>query len=339
MAEVTTTPTYGAYDPKHYDTATTVPSLLKRISWGAILAGTAVALGILILMGLLGTAIGIGAIDPGEEANPLSGIGTGTIIWWIISSLVALFVGGRVAGQLAGFPSRATAMLHGLTVWALVTFLTTWLAASAFSMVANTAANAVATAAQGVASAAGAVAPDDVDLSGIEIPDATAEELARQAKQEAADLAQEAGLSETEAEEAGQILEGTAQDIVRSPGDLGADIDNMIDQLFRGEGAVVSPSERDRLVNELSAELGVTPAEAERTVDAWVNEAESAAGSVTDTVETGIGDAADTLSAIAWGAFFMSLAALLAGIFGAASGAPKEPYLRTHHHDAEHRAA
>lgn len=339
MAEIPTTPTYGAYDPKHYDTATTVPSLLKRISWGAIFAGTAVALGILVLMGLLGAAIGIGAIDPGEEANPLAGMGTGTIIWWIISSLVALFVGGRVAGQLAGFPSRTTAMLHGLTVWALVTFLTTWLAASAFSMVANTATNAVATAAQGVAAAAGAVAPEDVDLSGANISDATAEELARQAKQQAVALAQQAGLTQADAEEAEDVLQSTAQDIVRTPGDLGADVDNMIDELFRGEGAVVSPADRDRLVQELSNELGVTPAEAERTVDAWVNEAESAAGDVTDAVETGIGDAADTLSAVAWGAFFTSLAALLAGIFGAASGAPKEPYLRSHHHEAEHRGA
>ena len=314
---------YG-YEPATYDVATTAPSLLKRISWGAIFAGTAVALGILILMGLLGSAIGIGAIDPGEEANPLAGLDTGAAIWWVISSLVALFVGGRVAGQLAGFPSRTTAMLHGLTVWALTTFVTAWIATSAVSSVVNTATSAVATAAQGIASAAGAVAPNA-------IPADAARAAAQDAKQEAVAVANEAGLEQREVDQAGAVLQETARDILTSPGDLGADLNNMMDQLFRGEGAVVSPQERDRLVAALAQRLGVSEAEAQRIADRWITETRQTADSLTNRVETTAGNAADALSAAAWAAFFTSLAALLAGIFGAASGAPKEPYLSVHH--------
>ena len=311
------------YEPASYDVATTVPSLLKRVSWGAIFAGAIVGLGILILLGLLGSAIGIGAIDPGQEADPLGGLGTGTAIWWVISSLIALFIGGYVAGKLAGFPSRSTAMMHGLTVWALVTFLTLWLASSVIGSVVNTAASALTSATRAVASAAASATSN--------IPAGEAQQMANEARNEALQVARDAGLGQQQVDEAGQVLENTAQDILRSPGDLGADLNNMIDELFRGEGAVVSPAERDRLARTIAGRLGVSEAEAEQIADRWVNETRVAADQVTNQVETGIGNAADTLSAIAWGAFFTSLAALLAGIFGAAAGAPKEPYMNVHH--------
>ena len=327
MAEVPVRRDYGGYHPSEYDTATTVPALLKRISWGAIFAGAVVALGIMVLMGLLGLAFGIGSINPGEEQNPMAGLGTGTIIWWIITSLVALFVGGRVAAQLAGFPSRTTAMLHGLTVWALATFVTVWLASAAFSAVAGTAVSVVSTAARGVGAAVGAAASAS--------PDVNEGQLAEQARRQAADLARQAGLDASDAGAAQQVLENTARDVVTSPGDIGADVNAMIDALFRGEGAVVSPTERDRLVEALANEAGIPPAEAERTVDAWVAQAQGVGGDIGTAVETGLDDATDALAAAAWGAFFTSLAALIAAIGGAATGAPREPYLRVHHDTVE----
>lgn len=47
---------------------------LKRISWSAVFAGVIAALIVHILLGLLGTAIGVSVIDPQQENNPLEHI-------------------------------------------------------------------------------------------------------------------------------------------------------------------------------------------------------------------------------------------------------------------------
>lgn len=92
---------------------------IPRISWGAVFAGGIAALAISILLNLLGLGLGFTAIDPLSESQPLSGLGTGTIIWWIVSNLIALFLGGMVAGRTAGFISKTDGGLHGFLSWCL----------------------------------------------------------------------------------------------------------------------------------------------------------------------------------------------------------------------------
>ena len=62
---------------------------LKRISWGAIFAGTVLAIVLQLALSLLGLGIGLGTIDPLTEQNPMSGIGTGAAIWWIVTMSLA----------------------------------------------------------------------------------------------------------------------------------------------------------------------------------------------------------------------------------------------------------
>ncbi|NNC48621.1 MAG: hypothetical protein HKO13_09355 [Sphingomonas sp.] len=132
--------------------ATEAPALLSRVSWGAIFAGTVIALGILFLLGLLGAAIGLAAIDPGAE-DPLSGIGIGAAVWWALASIIALGIGGFVAGRLSGIPDNASSTAHGASVWGLVTLVTLWLATSTVGAVLNTATGAVGTVMQTAAQA------------------------------------------------------------------------------------------------------------------------------------------------------------------------------------------
>lgn len=89
----------------------------KRISWGAIFAGGLSAIAISILLNLLGFGLGFATINPIAESDPFSGLGTGTIIWWIVSNLIALFCGGMVAGRMAGFVSNIDGGLHGFLAW------------------------------------------------------------------------------------------------------------------------------------------------------------------------------------------------------------------------------
>lgn len=128
----------------------------KRVSWGAIFAGVAVALVMHILLGVLGVAVGATAVDPAQEADPMSGLGIGAGIFFVVSALIALFSGGYTAGALAIIQDRADRTLHGLTTWAVVTILSFYLIFSGLgsiiggtaSMLASTAKTATQTAVQ-----------------------------------------------------------------------------------------------------------------------------------------------------------------------------------------------
>src|SRR5436190_6862240 len=100
------------------------PNYTRRISWGAIIAGLIVALVTQILLAMLGVAIGAATIDPIQEQRPLEGLGTGAAIWWIVSSLISLFLGGCVAGRLAGVPRKGDGALHGIVMWGAATLIT-----------------------------------------------------------------------------------------------------------------------------------------------------------------------------------------------------------------------
>lgn len=125
---------YGV-EGRHYDSGTMVPTggtpFYRRISWGAIIAGTLVALVTMMLLNLLGIGIGLGSINPMEEAQPFSGLGTGTIIWWVVSNLIAIFAGAYVAGKLAGVPSTSTSTMHGILSWCVYTLVSFWVLTSA----------------------------------------------------------------------------------------------------------------------------------------------------------------------------------------------------------------
>jgi hypothetical protein len=93
----------------------------KRVSWGAIFAGSLVAIVVDIMLSLLGLGIGLGIISPATEDNPLGLIGIGAGIWMALSALIALFAGAWVAGRLAGIPRRSIGAIHGIVVWGVAT--------------------------------------------------------------------------------------------------------------------------------------------------------------------------------------------------------------------------
>ncbi len=103
----------------------------KSISWGAILAGALLALVVQLMLSVLGIGIGASTINPLSEQNPADGIGTGAAIWFVVSSLIALFAGGWVAGHLAGVARNSDRALHGILTWGLTTLVTFYLLTTA----------------------------------------------------------------------------------------------------------------------------------------------------------------------------------------------------------------
>lgn len=107
------------------------PGVLKRVSWPAILAGVAVVLVTQLLLAVLGIGIGAATFDPLSETDPAAGLGIGTGIWLIVSTIIALFAGGCVAGRLGGSARRADNMLHGVLTWSVATLVTFYLITTA----------------------------------------------------------------------------------------------------------------------------------------------------------------------------------------------------------------
>jgi len=95
----------------------------RRISWGAIFAGVFIALAVQVTLWLLGAGIGLSMVSPAQGEGLREAIGLGAAVWWIISTLIALFIGGWVAAHLAGVVQRMDGALHGLVTWGLTTVL------------------------------------------------------------------------------------------------------------------------------------------------------------------------------------------------------------------------
>jgi hypothetical protein len=97
------------------------------MSWGAVLAGTAIAVAMSLLLGVVGLALGIGGLqvihNVAQGADTITA-GAGAGLWMVFSTLVSMALGGYVAGRLAGTFSHLDAELHGLTVWALTAMAT-----------------------------------------------------------------------------------------------------------------------------------------------------------------------------------------------------------------------
>ncbi|MGI4978591.1 MAG: YrzE family protein [Janthinobacterium lividum] len=145
----------------------------RRISWGAILGGVVLVVVVQLLLSLLGTGIGLSTVDVNAGSTPdASSFGIGAGVWWLVSSIVALFVGGLVAARMAGIAPRLDGLLHGLVTWGIATLLTIYLLTSAvggligggFSALgglASAAGSGISSAAKPLAQAAG-VTPDAV---------------------------------------------------------------------------------------------------------------------------------------------------------------------------------
>src|SRR3954471_9596355 len=79
--------------------------LLNRVSWGAVLAGVVTALVVQLLLNMLGIGIGLGTLSAAGGDNPSpTTLSVGAGLWWTLSGIVASFLGGAMAGRLAGRP-------------------------------------------------------------------------------------------------------------------------------------------------------------------------------------------------------------------------------------------
>jgi len=102
-----------------------------RVSWGSIVGGVLLAVGLLILLTALGAAIGITAADPAQTDPSSAGRAAG--IYGAVALLVALFFGGWAATRIGAITDRATGFAEGALVWVVAVLLMAALAATGLS--------------------------------------------------------------------------------------------------------------------------------------------------------------------------------------------------------------
>jgi hypothetical protein len=98
-------------------------TVLKRVAWQAIFAGAAVTIGCQLIFTMLGAGIGLASIRPAYGDDPTKGMAIGAGIWWLVTGLISLFIGGMVTGRLAGLPQKVDALLHGVLMWCVTAIL------------------------------------------------------------------------------------------------------------------------------------------------------------------------------------------------------------------------
>ncbi|MDO6569041.1 hypothetical protein Q4561_18355 [Alteromonas sp. 1_MG-2023] len=117
-----------------------------RISWGAIIAGITLMIALSWLMLLLGSAIGVGIADATDLSAMGNGLGIGSIIWILVTTIFSTFAGGVLAAKMAGTVDDRVGALHGLTVWSVGTVLIIMLSISGISSTMGSVGNALGTA-------------------------------------------------------------------------------------------------------------------------------------------------------------------------------------------------
>lgn len=138
---------------------------ISSIRWTAILAGLVVGIATHLLLMLLGTSIGLAAVDVGDEVGNTLPIAAG--VWNTVSMVIAAFVGAYVAARSAGMRRSSDGILHGVVSWGLTLLLTAFLATTALGSLMGsffsspTARNTAAQAAPAAGQAARSIAEGD----------------------------------------------------------------------------------------------------------------------------------------------------------------------------------
>ncbi len=310
-------------------TTTAVSSHFRKVSWGAVFAGMVMAVVVQLVLSLLGAGIGLSTVDPLRYNTPdASTFGMGAGIWWVISSVIALFAGGWVAGHLSGSPDKTDAVLHGLLTWGVATIVTVYLLASLVGSVVRGGAAVVGKTAGVAAAGAGAaagpaadMAKDQLAANGITL-DSLKGQVQKLLAQTGNPALQPAAIASQASAAAGQMTTAAA-----SAGSSGTapvdDLQSALQRIVSAGKDTVDQADRESVVNVVMARTGTSRQEAEQRTDAWIKqyqdaraqlqqkktEAEAKARQVAD-------DAASASSKAALGA----VAALVLGALAAAFG-------------------
>lgn len=256
---------------------------VKRISWAAVFAGVLIAVVIQITLSLLGIGIGLSTVDPKTEENPVQGLGVGAGIWYVVSSLIALFTGGWVAGRLSRTNQEFDGAIHGLLTWSIVSLLTLYFVTTAIGGVLGGIGKLVGS----TLNVVGNVAEKGVEAAAPEIRQQLENVDMNKLKNEATLLLRQTGKAELQpaalenrANQSIDRAEATAGNVGAAPQYTDAQVDGLLGQLFAEGKDVAKEVDRNAVVNVIMARTGKSRAEAEQIADNWVTASKQASAKI-----------------------------------------------------------
>ncbi len=254
-----------------------------NLSWGSIFAGVVTFIALFMTLSMIGSAIGFGMVEPTSN-NPLDGVGTGLLIWTVITFVLALFGAGFVSGVAA----RRVGLVHGFLTWAtsmiVMMVMLSYLTIGAFSVVGSllgNVASAVGSGVETVASGAGDVASKAFDEITGNMEDVNTDELQANVN----DVLQDTDVPELQPDylqnqlsDATNDIKDAGKDIATNPNDADKIIDDLASKL----------QDRATTIGDSVDEEAISNAVAQNT-DLSQQEAEEA----TNNIVTGLQDASD----------------------------------------------
>ncbi|MEX6508373.1 hypothetical protein [Jiella sp. M17.18] len=295
------------------DRTAAVVGSIRRISWGAIVAGTLLALAIQFMLGLLGLGIGLVTINAGADITASATAFASTAgLWTVAVALVGLFFGAYACGRLAGSPDRTDALLHGVITWATATLVVIVLLISSSSAMIGGAFGAVGNSIQGLTQAAEATAP----RLGVLPPSVrnAAEAIFSQAPATVSGTA-----SPTGQDAGGNPAPAGAAPAAQSP-------DAALAALAAGLSETATPDQRQAAVAVLEKFGGLSQTAAEERLQALQQQYDQAMRQARQAAAA----AANAVSAGAFGAFVSLLLGLLVGALGGIAGRPRSTIVTSH---------
>jgi hypothetical protein len=255
-----------------------------------VVGGVVLVVVLQLLFSLLGAGVGLNTVNTNAGSTPMaSTFGIGAGIWWILTSCLAIGVGGFVAAWFAGVEMRFDGVLHGLVTWGIATLLTIWLLTSAMGSVVGGGFSALAS----VASATGSSVSDA-----------------------AKPLAQAAGVSPDMIQQQAQAyLQPTNPDpATMSPQDAQKAVATNL-TTYAGGGAD-APAAKERVIDIMSASDEDQPRRRSEEVRRRPGEAAQTRDKAVQTAKDAADASASAASKASFGGFIVVLLGGLAAAFG-----------------------
>jgi hypothetical protein len=89
------------------------------VCWSAISIGALASIAAIVVLGLIGVALGVHLVGVENRMVDLRKIGLAAIAFSVFSAFLAYVLGGWVAGMVGGIRRSEPAMLHGAITWLL----------------------------------------------------------------------------------------------------------------------------------------------------------------------------------------------------------------------------
>lgn len=277
--------------------------LVRRLSWGAILAGAIIALIVMFALYMLGLAIGAASVNPAREIDPLTpALGVGTVIWLATSTIIGLFLGGVTAGRMSGTADEGDGALHGVVTWAVVMAISLFMLTTTIGGVISGVTSAFASVVSTVGQAGGDVAPEVAEA--ISFQDGTMMAIQNEAQ------AFVAAVTAVEGPD-GQPVPQTDAPLTIEQLQLNREI-----RAFFVNPMAITDADRDQLAVSIAGRTELSTQQARAQIDRWeafyVEVTEEAEATARD-----VGQAVTDVITVLAGAIF---AAMIAGAFAAGAG-------------------